>query len=109
MIWRYGDLEIIRGSSRNWIPKEGNTEPCGEYQYLYRKGIIEVSLVYLECRGGNFMWETFCFYDGLSNKFNQRFDTKEEAEELIRETLLGDDLKDLVEWKIEKQNMIIQE
>ena len=55
------------------------------------------------------MWETFGS-GGLRNIYtDRRFETKEEAEEFIIEILVGDGLKDLVEWKIAKQNIIIQE
>lgn len=89
---------------------------CGDlkgekkYQYFYWIKGYKISLRYLEVRGRKFMWETYEYNFGFNNtKLNQRFDTKEEAEEFIVDSLVGDDLKDLVEWKIAKNNIIIQE
>lgn len=100
-------MEIIKRLALGWEEKEG----CGKYQYLYlpnRSYYVGVSLVYLEVRGGKFMWETHSIQEG-SEKYSKRFDTKEEAEEFIVKTLLGDDLKGLVELKIAKNNIIIVE
>ncbi len=96
-------MEIIRRG------KLGCEQLGGEkkYQYIYRKGNCTFSLVYLEVRGRKFMWELFGFAGGYQGEHG-RFDTKEEAEEIIIDILLGDDLKHLVEWKIAKQNIIIQ-
>ena len=100
-------MEIIRRLARGWEGEEG----YGKYQYLYifGRGVYGgISLVYLEVPRRRFMWETHSIQES-SEKYSKRFDTKEEAEEFIMESLLGDDLKDLVEWKIAKNNIVIQE
>ncbi len=97
-------IEIIRRKKRiDFEDKKGEQK----YQYIYRKDGRAISLVYLECRGRTFMWEAHSL--SLHIALDIRFYTKEEAEGTIRRLLLGDDLKDLVEWKIAKQNIIIQE
>ncbi len=128
-------MEIIRRLARGWEGEEG----YGKYQYLYifGRGVYGgISLVYLEVPRRRFMWETHSIQESSekyskrfdtkeeaeefimwethsiqesSEKYSKRFDTKEEAEEFIMESLLGDDLKDLVEWKIAKNNIVIQE
>lgn len=102
-IWKYGNLEIIR----RWKLGCENLEGEKKYQYIYRKGNSTFSLVYLEVKGRKFMWELYGFASGHQGEHG-RFNTQEEAEEIIINILMGDDLKDLVEWKIAKQNMIIQ-
>ncbi len=100
-------MEIIRRLALGWEGEEG----YGKYQYLYAfgRGIYRgISLVYLEVPRRKFMWETHSI-QGSSERYSKRFDTKEEAEEFIMETSLGDDLKDLVEWKIAKNNVRIEE
>ena len=97
-------MEIIRRLALGW---EGEDD-YGKYQYIYRKGNCSFSLVYLEVRGRKFMWELYGMAGGYTGEHG-RFNTKEEAEEIIINILVGDDLKDLVEWKIAKKNIIIQE
>lgn len=97
-------MQIIRRLALGWEDEDG----YGKYQYLYRKGNCSFSLVYLEIPRGKFMWELYGMAGGHIGEHG-RFNTQEEAEEIIMDILVGDDLKDLVEWKIAKSNMIIQD
>lgn len=98
-------MDIIKRLALGW---EGEDE-YGKYQYIYYNGFKRISLVYLECRGRKFLWETHMISSYNDDRYSKRFDTKEEAEEFIMEILVGDDLKGLFEWKIAKNNMVIQD
>lgn len=98
-------MDIIKRRVLGWV---GGDE-YGKYQYIYYNNFKRISLVYLECRGRKFMWETYLVSSFNDSVCSKRFNTQKEAEEFIMYKLLGDDLKDIVEWKIAKNNMIIQE
>ena len=97
-------MDIIRRKALGCGDLKGEKK----YQYIYSNQRYRISLRYLEVRGRKFMWETYGSHYG-EPELSQRFNTKEEAEEFIIESLLGDDLKDIVEWKVAKQNIIIQD
>lgn len=100
-----GKIDIIKRLISEW----DRGDERGKYQYIYFNGFKRISLVYLECRGRTFMWETYRLSSHSDVRYSKRFDTKEDAEEFIMEILVGDDLKGLVEWKIAKNNMAIQD
>lgn len=97
-------MEIIRRLSLGW----NDNSITGRYQYIYSGGCGRISLIYIKCHGGEFMWETHSI-DELSYRFDGRFETKEKAEEFIMEKLGLTDLAGLIQWRIAKKNMIITE
>jgi len=97
-------MKIIKRLALGWENEDG----YGKYQYIYEGKTGRISLVYLECPRGKFMWETHSLCES-SEKFSSRFDTKEEAEEFIMESIVGNELGALIEWRIAKQNMVIVE
>lgn len=100
-------MEIIKRPIEHWKPRENKESDYGKYQYLYRNNGKTISLVYLECAGHKFMWEMYGYRNAPEH--NRRFNTQEEAEEVIIDILVGDDIEDLVAWKVAKNNIIIQE
>lgn len=81
-LWKEKE-EIIRKH-----PELSDVLPIGKYQYIYRDTKGTISLIELPnyFRDGKTLWEIYCLKGQLFEDV-ERFNSKEEAEERIKELL----------------------
>ena len=83
------DIRVQRRQHNNWIdPRDHPDLPVcvGRWHYIYRRGAHKISLVHITMQLGP--WEA-CSINGGLVRTPQRFGSRKQAEDHIREILMG--------------------